>query len=134
MDAAIGLVRRGEEALITNTLAESNFTIDDTDWIFDVGDEVEMYGGASGKQRGIIVDLYNSEAHFYSLAPNNVREVRFRNIVKCAYSNQKGDSGAPVILARNKRLIGMHFAGNGTHGYICRIDKVFESLRIRLAR
>ena len=46
-----------------------------------------------------------------------------------------GDSGSPVVLKNENKLVGLHFAGNGTPGGIsifCKIDNVFDRLNVKL--
>lgn len=46
-----------------------------------------------------------------------------------------GDSGSPVILKENHKLVGLHFAGNNTFGGIsvfCAIENVFNNLNVKL--
>lgn len=46
-----------------------------------------------------------------------------------------GDSGSPVVLKENYKLVGLHFAGNSTLGgtsIFCTIENVFKNLNIRL--
>lgn len=46
-----------------------------------------------------------------------------------------GDSGSPVVMKDDRKLVGLHFAGNGTSGGIsifCKIDNVFNNYNIKL--
>lgn len=46
-----------------------------------------------------------------------------------------GDSGSPVVLKENHKLVGLHFAGNSTLGgtsIFCTIENVFNNLNIQL--
>lgn len=48
-----------------------------------------------------------------------------------------GDSGSPVVLKEDNRLVGLHFAGNSTLGGIsifCAIENVFKNLNIQLIK
>ena len=49
--------------------------------------------------------------------------------------SDSGDSGSPVILKDENKLVGLHFAGNkvlgGTSSF-CKIDNVFRNLNIKL--
>lgn len=48
-----------------------------------------------------------------------------------------GDSGSPVVLKEDNKLVGLHFAGNSTIGGIsifCAIENVFNNLNIQLIK
>ncbi|MCH5251894.1 MAG: hypothetical protein J1F22_02870 [Lachnospiraceae bacterium] len=50
------------------------------------------------------------------------------------FSNS-GDSGSPVVMSGEGKLVGLHFAGNQTPGgtsIFCKIDNVFENYNIKL--
>lgn len=132
VDAAIGLLKSSRYPLMTNSLMDSGFGIRGWTDSYTVGDPVEAYGAVSGKQFGVIEDLFDERKISYDCEGVGPTEISFRNIVKCRYESRKGDSGAPVLLERNKKLIGMHFAGGGGYGYFCRISRVFEKLGIDL--
>jgi hypothetical protein len=49
--------------------------------------------------------------------------------------SDSGDSGSPVILKDENKLVGLHFAGDKTLGGIsvfCKIDNVFRNLSVKL--
>lgn len=133
VDAAIALLKASRAELMNNVLAGSEFSINNIEYQPALREAVEFYGAMSGKMRGTIRDIANSESVEYR-TPWGKRLLRFHNIIRCDYQCQEGDSGGPVVLARNKKLIGMHFAGNDGSAYICKIRNIFNALNIGLKR
>lgn len=134
IDAALAYLRLPYAKTMINKLMEQSLSLRGISNSFTIGDKVEMYGSKSGRQIGEIINVATRTELIYPETSGSLSVIRFKNVAKCEYKNDRGDSGAPVVLFRNKKLIGMHIGGDSNFGYFCHISKIFSALRIRIAQ
>lgn len=130
IDAAIALLLPGVE--MTNRPLGCSFQIRDFSTRHETQAPVLMVGRTSELQPGKILDPSVNTKISYRSAAGRQRVLRFRNVVRCDYQSAGGDSGAPVVHAGTKQLLGLHIAGTAGASYYCKIDRVFSILQIGL--
>lgn len=97
----------------------------------DIGKKVVKRGRTTGRTVGTIESV---------CASRNVSGVTRHDCVvvranKGELFSSPGDSGSPVVMQGEGKLVGLHFAGNSVPGGIsifCKIDNVFENYNIKL--
>lgn len=92
------------------------------------GMQVFKVGASTGKTRSEILDADFIVKVEYA----DIGEVRFVNQILCKRFTDEGDSGALVVDAKTGKAIGLHFAG-GAKGSVCNpIQKVLDSMKVKL--
>lgn len=98
------------------------------------GMQVQKVGRTTDHTTGIVRDLNYRLALKYPVdrqRPPTKRRVGFKDQVLCSRYTAGGDSGS-AVLDKDKRLVGLHFAGSPSSSIFNKIGHVMAALKIRL--
>jgi hypothetical protein len=99
------------------------------------GDAVRMIGRTSGITQGIVTAV-NVSVEIGGM-PEPPGTAKFDGLVSCSGTgmmfSQAGDSGAPVVNAKNE-LVGMLYAGSNDLSYFIPIQPILEALEVDLVK
>lgn len=130
-DAALAMVNRTDDAAVNIIEGIGRVTEERNLGQEDIGKRVIKRGRTTGLTEGTVESIDTTVSVSGSLKYDCV-------VVRAdsgkLFSNS-GDSGSPVVLKEENKLVGLHFAGNkalGGTSIFCKIENVFNNLDVKL--